>query len=188
MSPLLRDQLLAAEAENPAFRDEYERRLQAMIEKPLNLYNRIGFTFGALAALAGGVADEVLAIKLRHASPAAVAGLAIAGALSLAGAFLASRVLIRGKLDRQRDPIVQAGVIWCFCVVLVTAFMVGGGIDSIHGVGLTLFGLVFWLGGAVLLLRTVIEQSELRTQQKLLEVELRLAQIADALGQEKKRE
>ena len=159
-----------------------------MIEKPLNLYNRIGFAFGAAAAVAGGIAGEVLAVKRRHTSPAAVAGLAIGGVLSLIGAVLAGRVLIRGKLDRQRDPIAYAGIIWCFCVVIVTAFMLAGGIDSVRGIGLTIFGLVFLLGGAVLLLRTVIEQSELRTRQKLLEIELRLAQIADGLGRSPKGE
>ena len=181
MNTQLRDKLLEAEPEDAALRAEYERRLAAMIEMPLTWYRKAGLVFGALACVATAVITGVVIFGVRHLPPAAVGGLAAGGALALVGAIIAGRILARGTYRRDRDSAAQAGLIWMFAVVLITSFMLTGGIDSIRGVGLTVIGIVFVIFAGVLLLRTVIEQSELRTREKLLELELRLTRITDEL-------
>lgn len=79
------------------------------------------------------------------------------------------------------DSAAQAGLIWVFIVLLVTIFMVAGGISSIQGVGLTVDGIVFLIGTGLMLLRSVIERSELRTREKLLEVQYESALIRESL-------
>ena len=44
----------------------------------------------------------------------------------------------------------------------------------------TILGLVFLIGASVLLLRTVIEQSELRTREKLLELQYDMAEFKES--------
>jgi hypothetical protein len=108
--------------------------------------------------------------------------MAIGVVFGLAGLGLLGRILLRGTYRHDRDSTQQAGLIWVFVVLLVTIFMVAGGLGSIQGVGLIVCGIVFLIGAGVMLLRTVVEQSELRTREKLLELELRLAKINEDLG------
>lgn len=182
MNHEIRDKLLDAEPQDPALRAEYERRLSAMLETPLTLPRKTGLTFGTIVSLATAVIAGVLAVRLRHFSAAAAGGLAICGLISLGAALVTGRILVRGTYRHDRDSSSQAGLIWVFVVIMVTTFMLVGGIDSIRGVGLTVVGIVFLIGAAVMLLRTVIEQSELRTREKLLELELRLTKIGDELS------
>ncbi len=51
--------------------------------------------------------------------------------------------------------------------------------NSIVGLRMIICGLVFLVVGAVFLIRHVIEQSELKTREKLLEIEYRLAELAE---------
>jgi hypothetical protein len=46
---------------------------------------------------------------------------------------------------------------------------------------MTLLGLVFLVGAGVLLLRTVVEQSELKTREKLLELQYEMAELKEAM-------
>lgn len=182
MNNELRNELLDAEPEDAALRGDYERRLAAMFEMPLTWYRKAGLIFGIVVSAATAATAGVLAVRLRHERLALVATLGVGSVLAVVGAVLAGRILARGTYRRDRDSITQAGFIWVFTILMVTGFMLTGGIDSIRGVGMTVFGIVFLIGAAVLLLRTVVEQSELRTREKLLEMELRLTRISDELA------
>jgi hypothetical protein len=181
MNQNLRDKLLDAEQADPALRAEYERRIQAMIEQPLTTPRKLGSIFAMLACAATVVLSASIAYRYRGGPPAVLAGMALGIVFGLGGLALLGRILIRGTYRRDRDSTQQAGLIWVFVVLLVTIFMMAGGVSSIQGVGLIVVGLVFLIGAAVMLLRTVVEQSELRTREKLLELELRLARIDERL-------
>jgi hypothetical protein len=182
MTDSLRDKLIAAEPQTQALRAEHERKVRAMMEKTLSVPNRIGFLFGTLASVGGAAGAAIILLRVwRHLPLAAIGGLAAGAILSLVAAALAARILVRGRLDRDRDTNALAGVIWAFTVILVVSFTLTGGMDNIRGVGMTVMGVVFLIGAAVVLLRTVIERSELHTREKLLELELRLAEISERL-------
>jgi hypothetical protein len=135
-----------------------------------------------LACAATIVLCATIAFRYRAGPPAVLEAMALGGIFGLAGLVLVGRMLLRGTFRRDRDASQQAALIWVFVVLLVTLFMMAGGIRSIQGVGLTVIGIVFLIGAGVMLLRTVVEQSELRTREKLLELELRVARISEELG------
>lgn len=182
MSESLRDKLIAAEPEDPVLRGEYERRVQAMLEMPLNVPRKIGFSFAVIASAGTAILAGVLAVKMRSGPPLLVGELVIGGVLAAVAAILAGRVLARGTLHRDRDTNAMAGLIWAFVVVMSTGFLLLFGIDTIRGVGMIGVGLLFLVGAGVMLLRTTIERSELHTREKLLEMELRIARISEELG------
>jgi hypothetical protein len=182
MNEKLRDKLIGAEAEDPALRAEYERRLQAMLETPLTTSRKMGSIFALVACAATVVLSAAVAFRFRNGPPVVLEGMALGALFGLAGLVLIGRMLLRGTFRHDLDSSRQAGLIWVFVVLLVTLFMVAGGISSIQGVGLTVIGIVFLIGAGVMLLRTVVEQSELRTREKLLELELRLAKISEDVG------
>ena len=63
---------------------------------------------------------------------------------------------------------------------LVTMFLVWAP-DNITGLRMILSGLVFLVAGAVFLLQNTIAQAELKSREKLLEIEYRLAELTEAL-------
>jgi low affinity Fe/Cu permease len=74
-------------------------------------------------------------------------------------------------------------MIWVFMVIMITLFMlVAGRIpDPARGMSLVLNGLVFLIFGVVFLLQNTINQAQLNTREKLLEVEMRLAELREAI-------
>ena len=67
---------------------------------------------------------------------------------------------------------------------MVTVCMVFAPENTV-GLRMILSSLVFLLMGAVFLIRHVVEQSELKTREKLLEIEYRLAELADRIKPER---
>ena len=95
-------------------------------------------------------------------------------------AFLCFKIWRRGAIDLKVDAGIYTGLAWGLPVFLVTMFMVWAPND-LAGLRMILSGLVFLVMGAVFLIRNVVEQSELKTREKLLEVEYRLAELAEAM-------
>jgi hypothetical protein len=182
MNKDFRDKLIRAEAEDPALRAEYERRLKAMLETPLTTSRKLGSILAMVACAATVGLCATIAFRYRAGPASVLAAMGLGIVFGLAGIVLLGRMLARGSFRRDRDASQQAALIWVFVTTMVTIFMLAGGIGSIQGVGLTVVGIVFLIFAGVLLLRTVIEQSELRTREKLLELELRLARISEDVG------
>jgi len=152
-----------------------------MLEMPLNVPRRIGFSFATLASAGAAALAFVLAVRMRHGPPLLIAELVVGGVMAGVAAGMAGRVVARGKLHRDRDTNALAGIIWAFVVVMVTGFILLFGIDTVKGVGMIGIGLVFLVGAGVMLLRTTIERAELHTCEKLLELELRLARMGEEI-------
>jgi hypothetical protein len=102
-----------------------------------------------------------------------------AGALfGIGWAVLGLRVYLRGSINLKIDSAVYSGMAWGLPVIVVTLSMVSAP-DSVAGLRMIVSGLVFLVMGLAFLLRHVIEQSELKTREKLLEIEYRLAELAE---------
>jgi hypothetical protein len=110
-----------------------------------------------------------------------------AGALfGIGWAILAIKIFRRGSLDLKKDTWAGTGLMWVFVVFMATWCMVTAP-NTIVGLRMLICSLVFLVMGVGFLLRYVIEQSELKTREKLLEIECRLAELA-ALGKPETRE
>ena len=181
MSQEFREKLMAAEPDNPAGRAEYEKRLAALLEEPITRTRRGGLLLAILVSLATVVVSGVLAVRFRHGPAVVLEGMAIGAVFGIIGLIVAGRILFRGVYHRRGDSVAQANLIWVFTVLLQVTFMEADGLHPQAGMHLTVFGLVFLIGASVLLLRTVIEQSELRTREKLLELQYEMAELKDAL-------
>lgn len=186
MSQEFRDKLIGAEPENPQRRAEYEKQVAALLEGPLQWPRRAGLLFATLVSISTVVLSVVLAVRFRHGPAVVLEGMAVGVAFGIVGAFMAVRILLRGIYHRRRDSVAQANLIWIFIVLLQVTFMEADALYPRDGVRLTVFGLVFLIFAAVLLLRTVVEQSELRTREKLLEVQYELAGLRESMDLNRK--
>jgi hypothetical protein len=173
---LLREHLLALEPQDPALRAEYERKLNAMLEVPLSETRRTSTAVVLVAAVAMG--GLFVTLLLTESIPWKTRGVFAVGLVfAAAWAVYAGRILRRGTFRRKTDSTVAAGLAWTFALITAIAFaLLGPQKDPF-----TIFGFLFLLPAAVILLRTVTEQAEIRTQERLLELEYRLARLGEAL-------
>jgi len=180
MSQEFKNKLIAADLTDSSPRAVYERKLGEMLEAPLQGPRKAGLIFATLVCLFTLVLCAVNAYRFRHGPAIVLEGMGLGILFGIIGAILTLRILLRGTY-RQRDNVAQVGLIWVFTVLLVTLFMIGEGLASRDSVRMTVWGIVFLISAAVMLLRTVIEQAELRTREKLLEIQYELAELKDAM-------
>jgi hypothetical protein len=133
-----------------------------------------------VAAAAMGVL--FVALLATEAAPWRTRG-AFAVGLLFAAAWVAYalRILRRGTYHRKTDSTTAANMAWIFSIVTAVAFA----LLTPNKDPFLLFGFLFLLPAAVILLRTVTEQSELRTQERLLELEYKLTRLSETLGNRK---
>ena len=182
MNSEFKDNLMKSDAENASARARYEKSLVGLIESPLQWPRKAGLVFAMLISIGTLVLCAILAIRFRNEPAVMLQGFALGGIFGIVGAILIGRILVRGAHHRRRDSVAQANLIWAFTVLMEVIFMEMDGPYPKSGGRMTIFGLVFLIGGAVLLLRTVLEQSELRTREKLLEVQFDVAKMKEAIG------
>jgi hypothetical protein len=66
-------------------------------------------------------------------------------------------------------------------VMLVTCMLIAAP-DNLAGLWMITAGIVFLIGGAVFLIGNIVQQGELRTHEKMLQIEYRLAALAETIG------
>jgi low affinity Fe/Cu permease len=102
---------------------------------------------------------------------------------SLSFALLLASVLRRGSYNLKTDSNTMMGITWVFLVIMITLFMIIAGRipDPARGISMVLNGLVFLTFGVVFILQNQINQARLKTHEKLLEIELRIVELAEKL-------
>lgn len=176
-----RERLLAVETLSPS--DQYQRELQALLEPKLTPGSKWA-TVGSLVMGLGfaGLFGTLAIVTARGLPWLAIAVFALGAIFGLAWAGLSAWILHRGTINRRTDPTAATGMVWGFLVVMMTLFLLLAGQlpDPVKGLQMVLNGLVFLVMGAVFMIANRIEQAELRTKEKLLELEYRLAEMAEA--------
>jgi hypothetical protein len=179
-----REKLLAAEKTSPAYREKYERELRALLDQKVTGFGK----WAAIWWLALGIGFAVLFGALAVMAPSelhwiARASFALGSVFGAAWAVLWGTILRRGGLNLRTHPNVMAGLGWGLGISSTTLFMLGAWQlpDRTAGLLMVVNGLVFLLVAAVGMIHNRIERAELRTREKLLEMECRLAEIAEKL-------
>ena len=152
-----------------------------MFIRELNLPGRIFFCVIALVSLGIAVLCGYLAATQTTLPVVARAGLAIGTLFSLASAAMLVQVLRRGALNLKVDNRRIAAGVWVFTVLLMTCFLMLGmsAEDRVMGVLMIAYGLTFLICAGVYLVVYRIEQAEFSVREKLLELELRLAELSE---------
>jgi hypothetical protein len=179
-----RQRLLKAEPVTPALKERYHKELQAMFEKQLGGPGRWIWLGSAILGLGFAVLFGTLAVVAPAEFPWwGRLGFAVGALFGVGWLWLGLRVFRRGSLHLKYDTGAATGMSWVFVVLMVTLAMVFAPEDLV-GLRMILSTFVFLVMGAVFLIRHVIEQSELKTREKLLEIEYRLAELTESIKPE----
>jgi cation transport ATPase len=180
------DQLLAADPPSAGARQHYEKEMRAMFEKTLTRDERRAYLVGAvlmgLLAMACGL--MVLYVSLSHREdstfilafflPTALALLVVAGIL-----FWGSwQGVVRRRTSNgwaAGAAVVYVSLVGCLFLMMSESWP-GQLREVVRVLGVVLLGYA-----AVAWMRQRVGQAELRSAEKLLEIELRLAEIGEAL-------
>ncbi len=181
MNPDFRERLLKVEPMTPALKERYEQEIHAMLEKQLTGVRRWVWLGSAILGLGFLALFGTLAVITPAEFPVyGRVGFVLGALFGIGWAILGIKVFRRGSLDLKLDTRAATGLTWGFVVIMVTLFMVWAP-DSIMGLRMIVSALVFLVMGVAFLLRHVIEQAELKTREKLLEIEYRLAELAETM-------
>jgi MFS family permease len=163
----------------PALKEQYDKEIQIMLERSLTGVRRWVWLGTAIGGAVFAILFGALAIFMPVEFPLmGRIGFAAGALFGIGWAVLGARVFRRGSLNLKIDTGAAAGMSWGLPVILLTVFMVSAP-DSIAGLRMIVSGLAFLVMGAAFLIRHVIEQSELKTREKLLEIEYRLAELME---------
>jgi hypothetical protein len=177
-----RERLIRCESVTPAHRQQYEKEMRAMLEKQLTGVRRWVWGLAALMGVGFAVLFGTVAVMMPAEFPLwGRLGFAAGALFGVGWAALGIRVLRRGSIHLKLDTGAAAGMAWALPVTLLTLFMVSAP-DDVIGLRMILCGLVFLVMGVAFLLRHVIELSELKTREKLLQIEYRVAELSERIG------
>lgn len=179
-----RDRLKAAQHVTPEHRERFERSMKQMTEQQLTPAQR---TAGLLVVLFNvvGLAGMTWVIWVAihyHLGPMIAIAFGILGVVVAAMMLMKAKEVITGTAELKTRPRVVAWIGWFGTLIYVAAMMVaqpslGKGLGAYFTV-LTLYPLIVM---AAQLIQMTIGQSELAVREKMLEMELRLAEMNEKL-------
>jgi len=175
------DRLLAVEPLSPNSRQQLEQELHAMFVRELSVARRVVFGIVAIVALVSATVCGFLAITEPNLPTLPRIGLAVGTLFGLAWTVVGARICWRGALDVRLDARRIAIMVWVFTVLMMVFFLMVGmsAEDRLLGLMMIANGLAFLIGAAVYWLTYRIDQAELNTREKLLQLELRLAELRE---------
>ncbi len=178
---LFSDRLLAADSLSASDSQQLQQELSAMFRRELSTTRRTFFGAVAASGLVSGGICAALALTEPELQTLPRVGLGVGALFGLAWAIVGGGIAWRGELDLKRDSRRIAAMAWSFTVLMTTFFLMAGmnAADRLQGVMMIVGALPFLIGAGVYWLNYRIEQAELTTQEKFLQLELRLAMLSE---------
>jgi hypothetical protein len=175
------DQLIALEPLSPDSQKRIQQEMHAMLTRQLGIPGRLFVGFVSAASLGIALLLGYLAVTAVNLPLVARIGLGTGVPFGLAWGAVSFRVAWRGSMDLKVDARRIAAMVWVFTVVMMVFFLMVGmsAKDRMLGLMLIVQGLVFLIGAAVHFITFRIEQAELVTREKLLQLELRIAELGE---------
>jgi small-conductance mechanosensitive channel len=177
-----RDRLIAAQQFSPASRQEYERRLKSMLARQLTPLQRgivALFVFLGMAVVVAIVwvllVDTSTSIQYKYA-------VGVVGIVVLAITVVRALIAVTGRYNaRLHSKIISYIAFFGFTIFMIAVIFLSSKGSYVYPVVVSLFGFIGVTAG---LLMVAIQQSELNVHEKLLEIELKLAEMKETIEKE----
>ena len=177
------DQLIAAQHIEPTLRQRYEQEMKAMLEQPLNKTRKTSFILSAVISAVMMVMLTIAALSSHRAPIGVRIGIGLGAVYAAGWLVLTIRILRRGAVHARKDSPAMSALPWVFAVALMTLMllMTGQRADSVRSVWMVLFSLTFLLMASMFLIQQSISDARLKVEERLLEVQLRIAELAEEM-------
>ena len=191
------EKLVELEKPNPCYKEKYKKEIKSMLEKKLNYFWRAVFAIlSVLGLLATLQFFEMSSKKFGTSLGEFIRIVAILGCvLTLSWTATMGWIAIKGKLNLRKYParIAAIGIalgfffISYFLFVFIFPIALNEPMDyrSIIGIYLALIGFFFVVIIALSLIISTLNSLGYRTREKLLEIELHIAELSEKLESKK---
>ena len=192
------EKLIEMEKLNPDYRGNYEKEIKNMLEKKLNHFWRVGFAILSILGLLAAIPFfEMITKRFGTSLGEFIRIVAFLGCiLTMTWVVTTGWIAIKGKLNLRKYParIAAIGIamgfffISYFLFVFVFPIALNEPMDyrSIIGIYLALIGFFFVVIIALSVIISVLYGFGYRTREKLLEIELHLAELSERLESKNK--
>lgn len=185
------ERLIAAEQADGERKEHHAMELHRILHQTLTPARRIAYGAAAVLGLFLGADWGWIAIGRRITGEYAAWGHVVFGAfalLALAGAFITGRIAIKGTVDLARDRTIMARLVWYFSALVCLVALLAGGLQLRYGSGkwavlVAVAGVAYLIAGAMVMIKNLVQQSELRVREQMLKLELRLVELGEKLGE-----
>lgn len=197
-----RDKLLALEKTNPTYKEKYETEIKKMLEKKISISGRVGVVILAAYGILSICAYVDLlswALPSEGISNTVTYGFVLSGfVLAITFTLLTVYLVIFGKFGSRIKPslIIGLGAAMSFFLVVAWTFFTEITLLQINPqdwrvklqeqLAVAMF-FIFVFIGLYLILR-VLYRLEFKTREKLLEIELRIADLAEKMENQQSQE
>lgn len=178
-----RDRLVSAQQLTPAYREKYERRLETMISPRMTVLQRLTLFISVLVGLAAlAVLAYLLAVDTQTSIEFKYA-IGFLGLVVLAITIIRGIIVVTGRVNLRSQPkmiayISYVGILLFVGALVIIVTPIAGSTNSIYYL---VVGLIPLIVATVKIILTHIDQSELNVREKMLEIELRLAEMNERL-------
>lgn len=185
-----RDRLIASQQSTPEYRERYRRRLDSMLTRELSPARRVVCGVMAVIAILAGISLGVQTLTMEIRGEYAAWGRMILGlfaAWAIAFGIRLGSIAIRGTMNLRKDRSAISGMRLVFFIGTAIVLLLVSGLQLKYEPGSNaailnaVIGLAFLAMAVFVAIRNLVQQSELNVQEKLLEIELRLAEVNEKL-------
>jgi len=185
-----RERLLEREQFSPTLKEKYEKEVCAMLEKKLTGIGRWVYIGSSVLGMGIAIFFGTLAAVPPREIPILGRILFVLGAIfGLAFGGFSGWIAKRGRVNLKIHPMVLVGMSWGFiCIWAALLYFIASGLpDRVKGIQIIVGFITFMIMVAVGLIAGGMGHMQLRTEEKLLEIEYRLAQIAEAVAKKEQK-
>ena len=177
------DKLLAAQRIEPTLRQRYETEMKAMFDQTLTRTRKISFSLSIAICAVMTVLLTIAALSTTSAPPPMRIGLGLGALYALGWLIMSARVLRRGTFQPRTDWRAMSAWPWVFMATLVVVVLIATGRqkDSVKSVWMLLYALTFLVMASMFLIQYWIGEARMKVEERLLEVQLRVAELAEEL-------
>jgi len=177
-----REQLVNSERINKKLKENYEKEVAAMLEDRLSPARKTAFIALAVFFLGQALFFGYL-IVVKTLPMVAVAGFSVVILFSLTLSFIVLKIALDGVVKMKTHPTVITGIAFgCAIVLVVLSIISEPFVEPIVSIQMVVYGLFGLVVTATFFIIKSIGKSELNTREKLLEIEYRIAELAEAAG------
>lgn len=188
------DRLLDMEKPNVDNKEQYQKRMQAILSKKLSVLERLGFTALAIVGLLAALPFAELSLsKVGQGMEFVVRIVTIPGlALALTWAVVTGWIAAIGRFNLRTLPPRIAGigialgffgvVLYLFVFIVPITMHDPTDARSIFGIQMSLIAFFFLVIVGLCVVLRLLYRIQFQTREKLLEIEYRIAELAEKVG------
>ncbi|MFC1607341.1 hypothetical protein ACFL47_05160 [Candidatus Latescibacterota bacterium] len=178
-----RDRLLAQEKTTTEYENNYRKEIRMLVEKKLSTVHKTGNLIISILNFGLAVLCVYAAYRFNEWKSLARISALLFGTVFMGVSVFIGWTVKRGSINLKAHPTIISTGFWIFSIVLMVVLVfLQLQLDNAKSLHLLMNGLFVLIVSAVYLITNSVKQSEIKTHERLLGLEYRIAEVAEKKG------